>query len=175
LDHGLISFDNPNQTRPVLNVQVSTTVEQYNLTLNLTGPIDKLTTSYMSDPPLSSADIISLLLRGQTTTEAAANGTSTDALLANTAAGNQINSGIQRLVGISSLQINPLLGTNPSARIALQQRVTKNFLFTFSTDVSEPGSEQIQGEYQFNPRWSVRVTGDELGGVAVDGRYHTKF
>jgi translocation and assembly module TamB len=175
LDHGMISFDDPNQTRPVLNVQVSTTVEQYNLTLTLSGPIDKLTTSYMSDPPLSTADIISLLLRGQTTTEAAANGTSTDALLANTAAGNQINSGIQRLVGISSLQINPLLGTNPSARIALQQRVTKNFLFTFSTDVSQPGSEQIQGEYQFNPRWSVRVTGDELGGVAVDGRYHTKF
>ena len=174
LERGFLSFDDPNQTRPVLNVQVTTTVEQYNLTITLTGPIDKLATNYMSDPPLSSADIISLLLRGQTTTEAAAAGTSTDAFLAGNATG-QISSGIQRLVGISSLQINPLLGANPSARIALQQRVTKNFLFTFTTDVSQPGSEQIQGEYQFNPRWSLRVTGDELGGVAADGRYHTKF
>jgi translocation and assembly module TamB len=174
LERGFLSFDDPNQTRPVLNVQVTTTVEQYNLTITLTGPIDKLATSYMSDPPLSSADIISLLLRGQTTTEAAAAGTSTDAFLAGNATG-QISSGIQRLVGISSLQINPLLGANPSARIALQQRVTKNFLFTFTTDVSQPGSEQLQGEYQFNPRWSLRVTGDELGGVAADGRYHTKF
>ncbi|HXY09821.1 MAG TPA: translocation/assembly module TamB domain-containing protein [Terriglobales bacterium] len=174
LERGMISFDNPNQTRPVLNAQATTTVEQYHLTITVTGPIDKLTTSYMSDPPLSSADIISLLLSGQTTTEAAAAGTPTDALLANRAT-SQISGGIERLAGISSLTINPLLGANPSARIALQQRVTKNFLFTFSTDVSEPGSEQLQGEYQFNPRWSVRVTGDELGGVAVDGRYHTKF
>ena len=174
LERGFISFDNPNQTRPVLNVQVTTTVEQYNLTITMTGPIDKLTTSYMSDPPLSTADIISLLIRGQTTTEAAAVGTSTDSILASPAA-SQLQTGIQRLVGISSLQISPLLGANPSARIALQQRVTKNFLFTFSTDVSQPGTEQVQGEYQFNPRWSVRVTGDELGGVAVDGRYHTKF
>ena len=174
LERGFISFDDPNQTRPVLNVQVTTTVEQYNLTIALTGPMDKLTTSYMSDPPLSTADIISLLIRGQTTTEAAAVGTSTDAILASPAV-SQLQTGIQRLAGISSLQISPLLGANPSARIALQQRVTKNFLFTFSTDVSEPGTEQVQGEYQFNPRWSLRVTGDELGGVAVDGRYHTKF
>ena len=174
LERGIISFDNPNQTSPVLNVQVTTTVEQYNLTVTLTGPIDKLTTSYMSDPPLSTADIISLLFRGQTTTEAAAAGTSTDALLASGTA-SKFSSGVQRLVGVSSLQISPLLGANPSARIALQQRVTKNFLFTFSTDVSQPGSEQVQGEYQFNPRWSVRFEGDQLGGVAVDGRYHTKF
>ena len=174
LERGFISFDDPNQTRPVLNVQVTTTVEQYNLTITLTGPIDKLTTSYMSDPPLASADIISLLIRGQTTTEAAAAGTSTDALLAGQAS-QKFSGSIERLVGISNLQISPLLGANPSARIALQQRVTKSFLFTFSTDVSQPGTEQVQGEYQFNPRWSLRVTGDELGGVAVDGRYHTKF
>lgn len=174
LERGIISCDNPNQTSPVLNVQVTTTVEQYNLTATLTGPIDKLTTSYMSDPPLSTADIISLLLRGQTTTEAAAGGTSTDALLASGTA-SKFSSGVQRLVGVSSLQISPLLGANPSARIALQQRVTKKFLFTFSTDISQPGSEQVQGEYQFNPRWSVRFEGDQLGGVAVDGRYHSKF
>jgi hypothetical protein len=64
---------------------------------------------------------------------------------------------------------------NPSARVALQQRVTKNFLFTFSTDVSQPGEEIVQGEYQINKRWSVSVTRDQLGGVSVDGRYHTKF
>jgi hypothetical protein len=57
----------------------------------------------------------------------------------------------------------------------LQQRVTKNFLFTFSTDVSQPGSELVQGDYQINKRWSVSVTRDQLGGVSVDGRFHTKF
>jgi len=76
------------------------------------------------------------------------------------------------------LQIDPLLGgnnQNPSARVALQQRVTKNFLFTFSTDLSQPGSEVVQGDYQINKRWSVSLTRDEVGGVSVDGKYHTKF
>src|SRR4030088_815141 len=40
LQRGIITFDNPNQTEPVLNVSVNTTVEQYNLTLTLRGPFD---------------------------------------------------------------------------------------------------------------------------------------
>lgn len=177
LQRGIITFDNPNVTTPVLNVQVTTTVEQYNLTLGLIGPIDKLTTNYVSDPALPTADIISLLYQGQTTEEAAAAGTSTNSFLAGQAA-SQVTGSIQKLAGISSLQIDPLLGgnnTNPSARVALQQRVTKNFLFTFSTDVTQPNEEIVQGQYQFTQRWSVSVTRDELGGIAVLGQYHTKF
>jgi translocation and assembly module TamB len=177
LQRGIITFDNPNVTTPVLNVQATTIVEQYNLTLTLTGPLDKLTTNYVSDPGLPTADIISLLYRGQTTEEAAAQGTTTDSFLAGQAA-SRVSSGIQKLAGISSLQIDPLLGgnnANPSARIALQQRVTKNFLFTFSTDVAQPNQEIVQGDYQFTKRWSMSVTRDELGGVSVLGKYHTKF
>ncbi len=76
------------------------------------------------------------------------------------------------------MQIDPTFGgnnQNPSTRLAVQQRVTKNFLFTFSTDVSQPGAEIVQGDYQINKRWSVSVARDQLGGVAVDGRFHTKF
>jgi translocation and assembly module TamB len=177
LQRGIVTFDSPNVTTPVLNVQVTTTVEQYNLTLTLLGPIDRLTTNYVSDPALPTADIISLLYRGQTTAQAAAAGTSTDSFLAGQAA-SKVSSSIQKLAGISSLQIDPLIGgnnTNPSARIALQQRVTKNLLFTFSTDVTQPGQEIVQGEYQVTKRWSVSVERDQVGGVAVDGRYHTKF
>lgn len=54
---GVITFEDPNRTSPVLNVAVATTVEQYNLTLNLRGPFEKLNTSYTSDPPLPTADV----------------------------------------------------------------------------------------------------------------------
>jgi translocation and assembly module TamB len=177
LQRGVITFDDPNQTHPVLNVSVSTIVEQYNLTLNLRGPLDKLTTEYVSDPPLPTADVINLIARGKTTEEQAASSQSTDSMIASQVAG-QLSSSVQKLAGISSLQIDPTLGgnnQNPSARIAIQQRVTKNLLFSFSTDVSQPGSEIVQGDYQINKRWSVSVERDQLGGVSVDGRYHTKF
>jgi translocation and assembly module TamB len=177
LQRGIISFDNPNETEPVMNVSVTTTVEQYNLTLTLRGPFDKLTTSYVSDPPLATADIINLIAQGKTTQEANAASQSTDSMIASQAAG-QFSSSVQKLAGISSLQIDPLVGgTNqsPSARVAIQQRVTKNFLFTFSTDVSQPGNEIVQGDYQLNKRWSVSMTRDQTGGVSVNGRFHTSF
>jgi translocation and assembly module TamB len=177
LQRGIITFDNPNQTEPVLNVSVNTSVEQYNLTLTLRGPFDTLSTSYTSDPPLATADIINLIARGKTTQESAAAGQSTDSMIASQAA-SQVSSSVQKLAGISSLQIDPLLGgnnQNPSARVALQQRVTKNFLFTFSTDISQPGSQIVQGDYQINKRWSVSVARDQVGGVSVDGKFHTRF
>jgi translocation and assembly module TamB len=177
LQKGIVTFDNPNETHPVLNVSVATTVEQYNLTLNLRGPLDKLTTAYVSDPPLSTADIINLVARGKTTQESAAQSQSTDSMIASQAA-SEVTGGLQKLAGISSLEIDPGIGgngQNPSTRVALQQRVTKNLLFTFSTDVSEPGSEIVLGEYQINKRWSVSVERDQVGGVSVDGKYHTKF
>jgi translocation and assembly module TamB len=177
LQRGIITFDDPNQTEPVLNVSVNTIVEQYNLTLTLRGPFDKLSTSYTSDPPLSTADIINLIARGKTTQESAAARQSTDSMIASQAASEVTNS-VQKLAGISSLQIDPLLGgnnQNPSARVALQQRVTKNFLFTFSTDISQPGSQIVQGDYQINKRWSVSVARDQVGGVSVDGKFRTRF
>jgi translocation and assembly module TamB len=177
LQTGVITFDDPNETHPVLNVSVTTTVEQYNLTLNLRGPLDKLTTSYSSDPPLASADVINLVARGKTTQESNAASQSTDSMIAAQAA-SEVSGSVQKLAGISSLQIDPTIGgnnQNPSARVAIQQRVTKNLLFTFSTDVSQPGSEMVQGEYQINKRWSVNMARDQLGGVSVDGKYHTRF
>ena len=176
LQRGIITFDNPNETHPVMNVSVATTIEQYNLTLTMRGPLDKLTTAYVSDPPLPTADIINLVARGKTTEEQAASSQSTDSMIASQVAG-QVAGSVQKLAGLSGLQIDPTLGgsQNPSARVAIQQRVTKNLLFSFSTDVSEPGSEVVQGEYQINKRWSVNVQRDQLGGVSIDGRYHKQF
>ena len=177
LTRGIVTFDNPDRTQPVLNMQVNTTIEQYHLTLTLIGPLDRLTTNYVSDPALPQADIISLVYRGQTNEEAEGAGTSTDSILAGQAVG-QFTGAIQKLGGISSLQIDPLIGgnnVNPSARIALQQRVTKNFLFSFSTDVTQPNQQIVQGEYQISRRWSVSVERDELGGFSVDARLHTHF
>jgi translocation and assembly module TamB len=177
LQRGIISFDDPNETSPVLNVSVTTTVEQYNLTLNLRGPFDRLTTSYTSDPPLATADVINLIAFGHTTAESAAASQSTDSLLASQAI-SQVGGGVQKLAGLSSLEIDPLQSgnsQNPSTRVGIQQRVSKNFLFTFSTDVSQPGQEIVQGDYQINKRWSVSVERDQVGGVSVDGHFHTKF
>ncbi|MBA3916525.1 MAG: translocation/assembly module TamB domain-containing protein, partial [Acidobacteriales bacterium] len=67
LERGIVNFINPHHTEPNVNVLITTTVQQYNLSLTILGPVDKLTTSYTSDPPLPPVDIINLIARGQTT------------------------------------------------------------------------------------------------------------
>src|SRR6202021_2566278 len=57
LQRGIITFDNPSETEPTLNVSASTTIEQYSLTLTLRGPFDRLTTTYTSEPPLATTDV----------------------------------------------------------------------------------------------------------------------
>ena len=89
-----------------------------------------------------------------------------------------MSSGVQKLAGLSSLSIDPTLGgnnSNPGARIAMQKRVTNNFLFTFATDVTSTQREIIQGEYKLNKRWSASATRDENGGFAVDGKYRKRY
>jgi len=179
IERGVIQFSNPNRTEPVLNLLLTTTINQYNLSLTFRGPLDKMQTSYVSDPPLPTADIINLIARGQTTQQAAASPSNLGAssLLAQGAA-SQVSGGVQKLAGLSSLSIDPTLGGNnsdPGARIAMQKRVTNDFLFTFATDVTSTQRELIQGEYQFTKRWSVSVTRDENGGFAVDGKYHKRY
>jgi translocation and assembly module TamB len=179
IERGVIQFSNPNRTEPVLNVLLTTTINQYNLSLTFLGPLDKMQTSYISDPPLPTADIINLIARGQTTQQAAASPSNFGAssLLAQGAA-SEVSGGLQKLSGLSSLSIDPTLGGNtsdPGARIAMQKRVTNNFLFTFATDVTSTQRELIQGEYQFNKRWSASVTRDENGGFAVDGKFHKRY
>jgi translocation and assembly module TamB len=179
IERGIIEFSNPNRTEPVLNLLLTTTINQYNLSLAFRGPLDKMQTSYISDPPLPTADVINLIARGQTTQQAAASPSNFGAssLLAQGAA-SQVSGGVQKLAGLSSLSIDPTLGGNnsdPGARIAMQKRVTNNFLFTFATDVTSTQRELIQGEYQFNKRWSASATRDENGGFAVDGKYRKRF
>ena len=68
---------------------------------------------------------------------------------------SQVSNQVEKLAGISYLSLNPVLGGNgqkPGAQLALQQRVTKNLLFTFGTDVTstqgqdDPGGISIQPE-----------------------------
>ena len=179
IERGIIEFSNPHRTEPVLNIRLTTTINRYNLSLTFLGPLDKMQTTYVSDPPLPTADIINLIARGQTTQQASASPSNLGAssLLAQGAA-SRVSSGVQKLAGLSSLSIDPTLGgnnSNPGARVGMQKRITSGFLLTFATDVTSTQREIIQGEYQFNKRWSTSVTRDENGGFAVDGKYHKRY
>jgi translocation and assembly module TamB len=183
IQQGTIDFVNPVHTEPVLNVQVKTTINDYNITLGLSGPVDRLQTTYTSDPALPPVDIINLIALGKTTEAASATPSPTTSLGAQSvlASGisSQVSGKIAKLAGVSQLQIDPGIGSdngqNAGARIAIQQRVTSNLLVTFATDVTSTQRQAIQVEYKLNPKWSVSGTRDQNGGFGLNGRYRKDF
>jgi translocation and assembly module TamB len=181
IQSGTIAFANTVRTEPVVSLYVNTVVDRYTITVNLTGPIDRLKITYTSDPSLSTADIINLLAFGQTTADAASNASTPASVAAESAvasaAGSQVASQIQRLTGISQLTVNPLGGNNqnPGSQVAVQQRVSGNILLTFSTDVTSAQNQSIQVQYQVKRNVSISVLRDEYGGYGVDVRYHKAF
>jgi translocation and assembly module TamB len=174
LTGGTIQFVNPSVTEPVVNLTITTSIQQYNISLRFEGPIDQLRTQYSSDPSLPSADIIHLLAFGQTTEASAANATpanqAAETLVANQVS-SQVTSRISKVAGISQLSINPVLANGNSqagANITVQQRVTGNLFVTFSSNVTTTQGQTIQGQYQLSPRVAVSATRDPNGGFAVD-------
>ena len=185
LQQGTIDFVNPVRTEPVLNLHVAATIQQYNITLGLMGPLSRLETTYVSDPALPPVDIINLIARGQTVESAAANPSPSplstlgaESLLAG-AVSSKVSGTIAKAAGVSQLQIDPGLGSdngaNPGARIAIQQRVTSSLFVTYATDVTSTQRQAVQLEYKFNPRWSVSGTRNQNGGFGMDGKYRKDF
>jgi translocation and assembly module TamB len=182
VQNGTIEFANPVHTEPTLNLYVTTTVQQYNITLNFIGPIDRLRTNYTSDPSLAPADIINLIAFGKTA-EQSASGASTptsvgaESVLAQGVSG-QVSGHIEKLAGISQLSIDPLAGTNsndPGSQISVQQRVSGNLLLTFSTDVTSTQNQAVQLQYEVERNVSLSVLRDQNGGYAIDVRVRKVF
>jgi translocation and assembly module TamB len=178
---GTIVFANPIRTEPNMNLYVTTLVEDYNITLNFVGTLDRLRTNYTSDPALPPVDIIHLLAFGKTTAEAAATATpaatGAESAIAGQLAG-QVTNRIEKLTGISQLEIDPSLGgsnSDPGARLAIQQRLTSSILFTFATDLTNTQNEVVQVRYQPRGRFSFSLTRDEYGSYAIQVKTHKSF
>ena len=176
LTGGTIQFVNPSMTQPVVNLTITTTIQQYDISLRFEGPVDQLRTQYTSDPALPQADIIHLLAFGKTTEASAMDSTpvsqSAQTLVANQVS-SQVTSRISKVAGISQLSVNPVLaGSNQQgpagANVTIQQRVTGNLFVTFSSNVTSTQGQTIQGQYQVTPSVALSATRDPNGGFAVD-------
>ncbi len=181
---GTIAFVNTTETQPIVNLQASTTIKQYNINMRFRGPLDRIHTSYTSDPALASADIIHLIAFGNT--EEAANAApaqsstlGAESLIASQVS-SQVTSRVQKALGVSQISLDPQLGATTGnqqqgARLTVRQRVTSKLYVTFSTDVTTTQFSAVQLQYQLNRKWSVSGVRDENGGFSLDGRYHKDF
>jgi translocation and assembly module TamB len=186
VERGEITFSNPTGIVPVANLEATTRVREYDISLGFHGPLEsnKLTMTYRSDPPLPESDIIALLALGRTREDAAIfqpNPTvpspNASSAILGAALESAQNTRMQKLFGISRIKIDPqAFGPegNPSSRVTIEQPVSDKVTLTFISNVSQSAQQIIQVEYRFNRRLSVLGTRDQNGVLSFDVIYRQR-
>jgi translocation and assembly module TamB len=174
LQRGEVYFSNPIRIDPVIDVDATAHVENYDVTVGFHGTASNLKPTYRSEPPLSEADVFNLLALGRTQEEAqlyqeqeqqAGTDPATSALLGG-ALNATVSSRVQKLFGVGSVKIDPaFIGTlgNSSARITVQQQISQQITVTYATNVNETAEQLLQVQYQLTHNVSIVATRDESG------------
>jgi translocation and assembly module TamB len=180
---GDLNFANPFRLDPVISVEATTTIQQYEITLNFSGQASKMSLSYRSDPPLPANDIVTLLAMGQTSSEVATRtggvtqpGSAGASALLSEAISSQLGGRVERLFGITRFRVDPGLaglgvngsGQNAAARVTVEQQVTRNLTVTYVSNVSSTQQQVIQVEYNVTRTISVVGLRDQNGTFGID-------
>jgi hypothetical protein len=200
ITRGTLTFQNPARFEPIIDIEAETRVRSvdqiYEITLGISGTPAHATLTANSDPPLPMANIFQLLL-GQTADvrDAELQSLNPDAaarserellqIISARLLGGQISApvqrGLERAIGVTSVQISPSLGNEtdpltPSARFILSQRISNRAYLTYIRALGTVVRDQIVIlEYDQSDRvgWVLTQTGDRT--FAIDFRVRRRF
>jgi translocation and assembly module TamB len=190
IDQGTIAFYDPQKIAPILNVDLETTVQGVDVSVSVSGPIERMKLSYRSDPPMEFQQIVSLLASGKIPTTDPVLAAHTPAApaqnfqqagastLLGQAVASPISGRLQRLFGVSKLSIDPqIVGTSntPQATLTFQQQVTRDITFTYIQDVTRSNSQSIRVEWAISPQFSAVAQRDLFGEFDLDFFYKKRF
>jgi translocation and assembly module TamB len=187
ITRGLITFSGARGAEPLLDFQTEADISGYRVTINFSGSPSRLHTALRSDPELPERDVISLVLAGRPagdlTAQAAAqqSGLGLAQTLLSATLSEELGRQTQRIFGLSRFSIDPLIvgrGTDPTLRVTIGQRITKNLTITYSQNLTSGPSgfdRIVLVEYRISNRFSLIGTRDESGSVGFDVRIRKRF
>jgi len=186
VERAILSFANPYRIEPVVDLVAKTEVSSYQVTLNLSGPLDRLRATFASDPPIPDLEVLSLLatgdpgrLAGELTPDAGQGGASQGAetFLAGQAA-NLIGQRVGTLFGLDKFRVAPLAAGGDvvsSVRLTVGKRLRRNLLLTYSVDPSATQDQFLTVEWRLDQNLFLLFTQNGDGSYAVDAKWEKAF
>jgi len=186
---GEVSFVNPVKLEPAVNLDLETRIRGIDITVNLTGPPNKLNMTYRSDPPLQLQELMALLTVGRAPSSNPSVAVRQFAtgldwqqvgagVLLGQALATPVTGRLQRFFGVSRIKIDPQLRgieNNPQARLTVEQQISKDVTFTYITNLNK-GQQQIVGlQWNVNKQWSIQAVREENGIFEVEFLYRKSF
>jgi hypothetical protein len=172
LDHCVLTFTNPDEIEPVLDIKGRTTVADVEVTVGLLGTLDRMVPTFTSSPPLPEMDIVSLLSTGKRADSAssASVGTMASSFLTDQLTG-AVTSRARSLLAVDQLRVDPFSATEsgePTARLTVAKQLARGWSVTLATNLSSNREEVIESRYQVAPGVYLNVKRQE------DGTYYAE-
>ena len=190
IHQGSVAFYNPLKIEPVFDIDLETKARGIDITLTISGPLNKLNLTPRSDPPMPLNQIVQLLATGDAPgldptlasgVAAAPQGwqqMGASALLGQAIA-SPVAGRLQRFFGVSRLRIDPtqpgIETTNPQARVTVEQQITPSITFTYVTVVTSSNPQVVRMEWAFARQWSAVLQREENGVFGLDFFYKKRF
>jgi outer membrane protein assembly factor BamA len=186
LESAVLDFSRGNGLEPWVQVRAQTFVSQYTVLADVAGPATSFQTRFISDPPLSDRDIVSLLTSGRTITSAAAGAGQADAL--SMMSGGMLGK-TGRIFGFDSVRIERAGGrqdldfdptavssqANPTSRLTFSKRLRNNVEATYSQSLTSAGNNTWFVGWKPWPPFEARVVQRDDRTGALEFRHDVSF
>ena len=161
IDGGRIDFVDANRIDPRITLVARTRISEYEVEMQLTGPIDRVQFRLRSDPPLGQGDLASLLTTGQTLKERREQSETA----ASESAGAQVLSAVSseqlgrigRLFGVDTIRIEnstrdlSAADLDPVARLSVSKGLGPYLEVVYSQSLQE--NDDLAWILRYRPGW----------------------
>jgi outer membrane protein assembly complex protein YaeT len=190
---GSINFQNPFRIDPYFDITLEARVSgglseveagPIDVTLNVTGTLDRITPTISSDPPASDITLFSLLGAASLTRQSVATGTSQNSADVRTAGSSILLTSLSRLLGsrvlpfADSFTYDPGLiesTSEPGPKVSFEKRLS-NDMRVFVVYATQSHKKSVVLEWQVNSDWVLQGTRDEFASeYRVEARFRRRY
>jgi translocation and assembly module TamB len=160
-------------------VLARTTVQSFDITVGLVGPLNHLTPTFTSSPALPEMDIISLLFVGRRAEEATQTqtGAVASSFLTSELTG-AVTKRARTLLDVDQLQIDPFASTqsgSPTARLTVAKQLTHNWSVTISTNLTSNREEIVTSRWRMGQGIYLEANREADGSYSMEVKWQRRY
>jgi len=187
VQRGNLTFSNPNRIDPFLDLVAQTEIQQFNITLNIGGTLDRPDVNFSSDANLADLEIVTLIATGQRPTEGIIPPSTADQEVAPSEVARQFLYGqaataltkrVGSLFGFDRFRIDPITEAGQpisGVGVTVGKRLSRDVFVTYSSDPSTNRQYVVQVEWQVKRNVTLVLTQAGDGTYAVDAQWQRRF
>lgn len=173
IERASLSFSNPRAIEPFVDLQASTWIQEYQVTVNLSGTFDNMVSTAASTPPLSTPEIYSLLGVGQRRSDlgAGAVGLGVASSLLTNELTSVLSQRTQLLLPVDQVRVDPFAATstgNPTARLSVIKQLTPSWTVILQTTLSGEREQIVTSRWYLAPGLFIEAAQSEDESLSLD-------